>query len=126
MGGPPPPARFCSVPLYERVESVSFGPGVWSRPLTAFQIYQLAFGMYEVVNEMHLQEPRPKWNFWWGAIPQPTRVCNALFVCNGRKRFCWPGLLSPSPIAVEMYWVAFEMYKVVFEMKLQIPGRKRN
>ena len=78
LGEAPPSARFCSVPPYERMGSVSFGPGLFSWPINAFQMYQLVLEMYEVVFEMHIREPRRKRNLSWRGDP-PT---NARLQCS--------------------------------------------
>ena len=65
-GEPTPPTRVCDVPLCEREESVSFGPGLLSFPPIAVEVYQVAFQMYKVAFEVYLQIPRHKWNLWCG------------------------------------------------------------
>ena len=62
-GRPLPSARVRSVPLNERPESVSVGPGLLSFPPIPFRTYQVAFGIFEVVFETCLRKPRRKRNF---------------------------------------------------------------
>ena len=106
MGEAPPSARFCSVPPYERVGSVSFGPGLFSWPINAFQMYQLVLEMYEVVFEMHIREPRRKRNLSWRGDPPTNARRQRTTVWMGEKRFFWP-------IASSMYQVVFDMYEVI-------------
>ena len=62
-GWPLPLTRVRSVPLNERPESVSVGPGLLSFPPILFRMYQVVFEIFEVVFETCLRIPRRKRNF---------------------------------------------------------------
>ena len=60
-GDPAPPTRICSVPLYERVGSVSAAPGLFRSPPMAVEMRRFA-------SEMKLQIPGRKWSLWRGGM----------------------------------------------------------